>query len=662
MSTDSSNASQPSSQAPSVIDGLANIKDGDVALQQFFIKRPEGLFVDLSKLDSAESFQIAADRAFSVNTYFTELDYELFAKLLYDFDPANALALLKNTSQATPTLCFAQDIVAFRPERRALYREVKVANGEAEYYFEPVYLEKIIEEPVYEDGVIVRIARKTVLEPASLTFDEFVADMWSKGIHFGIDVRAVRAAIDSGKTARIVIARRQEVILGKAADIQEIADEIHRDDAPKMLADGRVDLSQFQNRFPQIKKGARLLKKIPPVLGITGHELSGNAVEPPLPKDINLGSMAGTGTAVEMDGEMEFIVSQQDGFLSLDPQTKQISIIEKIISREGVSARTTGNLILEGDEFEGYGEVQEKRLVEGNNITIHANVYGTISSRGGNILLTRNLVGGMATNQNGDIIVEGISSSATLQTKQGGIFLKRAENCVIIGTRVVIESASNCDILADEVTITMAEGCAVVARGVTIDKAGPHKQNEMLIFALVPSTGKFDREIEELTTKLDEIETAVKMKNGEIERFSQQPEIRNYLTIGAKLRKNEIVLTPEQQANFQKLTISVGPTLRLVAIYKSEIATLQGEKVTISAQVAELKVRRKEAEAGIFCSIADVTGETVVRTMPPGPSLDSIRNVPASSLKSKLRRLTTSGEYLFTGRSGSLDWVFTSPD
>ena len=44
--------------------------------------------------------------------------------------------------------------------------------------------------------------------PASLDLDEFIADMWSKGIRFGIDVAAVRAAIASGKSERVIVAQR----------------------------------------------------------------------------------------------------------------------------------------------------------------------------------------------------------------------------------------------------------------------------------------------------------------------------------------------------------------------------------------------------------------------------------------------------------------------
>ena len=121
-------------------------------------------------------------------------------------------------------------------------------------------------------------------------------------------------------------------------------------------------------------------------------------IDPPIPADADIGAMAGHGTLVERTGGSEFLVAQQAGFLNVDPANSKISIDAKIISHDGVSSRTTGNLQLTGD-YEEFGEVQEMRVIEGEGITLHADVFGKIISRGGLILLSRNLVGGSATKQ-----------------------------------------------------------------------------------------------------------------------------------------------------------------------------------------------------------------------------------------------------------------------
>jgi uncharacterized protein len=650
----------------SVIGNLTNLRDGEVALQRFLVKREDGLFVDLRKLESIEDLREAIDRVFTSDTYFLDLDYPRFLKLLYGTD---LLEARKPGAGGEPAslVRFASDIVAFLPERRGLYKGVKITDGEAEYFFEQVYLETTVEESLYgedKDGVrvVVGVENKKISERATLMVDEFIADMWLKGVRYGIDVDAVQKAIKAGTVGRVVIARRLEAVLGKAADIQEISKELHRDDAPKELPDGRMNLCQFQNRFPQINKHVQLLKKIPKVMGEVGFELSGNPIEPPLPKDFNLANLAGPGTAVETIHGEEFIVSQQDGFLNIDTQTNQISLTEKIINREGVSVRTTGDLLLTGDEYEEHGEVQENRMIEGINIVMHADVFGTVSSRGGTILLKRNLVGGSAINREGDIAVEGVASGAVVQTRKGAITLKRAESCTIIGTRVFIEKATNCDILSDEVDITEAEGCAIVGKAISLDNAGPHKQSEMLVFVQVPDLAEFDRKIGAIKDKIEEIELSTTENSQALEGLTSQPEVKKYLQLAALLKRGSITLTPDQQGNLQTLAAKVNPTLRLVAKINAEIKQSLAEKQELSDQAVHLAQRRKNAESGIHCSIAAISGEILVHALKINPESETtLHDLPPNDLKHTLRGSSIDGERIFSGSGGSLDWKFTAP-
>jgi len=646
----------------SVIGNLADLRDDQVALPRFIFKRKEGLFVDLGWLESNADLQAAVDQIFSAGAYFLDLDYEKFIQLLYLTDPME----VRNTAKAgDPKLIvrFAADVVAFPPERRTLYKAVKIGNGEAEYYFEPAYLETVVEEPVTLDGVVVDVVRKTVTTRTSLSFDEFVADMWNKGIHFGIDVDTVRSYIASGKSERTVIARRMEPVLGKAADIQELAKELHRDDAPKELPNGRLDLRQFKNRFPQINKGALLIKKISRVMGTTGFEISGKPNEPPIPKDFELSTLSGPGTQVLSNAQGEFIVSLQDGFLNLDTKTNQISITEKIINREGVSAKTTGDLMLTGDDYEEHGEVQEKRLIEGHNIVMHADVFGTVSSRGGDILLKCNLVGGSALNQDGNITVAGVASGATLQAKNGTITMARAENCVVVGTKVKIDKATNCDILAEEILIGTAEGCALVGKTIALSSAGPRKQSEMLIFVPVPDLAEFDRKITALQDKVDEVEAAAKKKSQDMETITSQPYVKKYLMVAANLKKGDITLTPEQQAGLQKLTALANPALRMVAKINAEIKQIIEEKQALAEKLELLTEHRKEVESGASCAISTIDGDILVRALKVTTENEgALYEVPLANLKSTLRGTSMNGEVIFSGRSGTLEWKYTAPE
>jgi hypothetical protein len=604
-------------------------------LEQCIIKRRDGVYADPSVLGS--TFQAAIDSIFTSFNYFTDIDYAVLIKAIYDCGPD-----LPRSKTGELMVRFASDIVAFNPVRRDLYKAVKINEGKAEYYFEPVYL------PNPDDP-------HGAGQPGRLDIDEFVADMWIKGIRFGIDVAAVRGAIESGKSERVVVAQRLDAVPGRDAQIIEVSDDIHRSDAPRQLANGKLDLMAFQNRFPQIQKGARLLKKVPRAAGTPGYELSGVLLEPTVPEDVELGPMAGPGTVIENTAEGEFLVAQQAGFLNVDSKTSQISIGDKIVSRDGVSARTTGNLQLTGD-YEEFGEVQEKRVIEGEGIVIHADVFGNIISRGGTVLLNHNLVGGSAHNARGDIMVKGVASGAVIQAAHGEVVLNRAESCVISGTKVTVEHAANCEIMADEVVIKQAEGCAIAARKITIESAGPRKQSEMQIFALMPDCGKIDEVIGLMTARVDEFGVLAARRKAEMEAMTSAPEVRKYVMLASKVRKKELILTPEQVPQFQKMAVSVGPALKAIAKVSLDVKAAETEQQAGLALVAQLQQQRSDSAGVSEVRISMLNGDTTIRTMHFNPDGTSTYDLPPKDLKARVRNSRADGKLIFAGSQGSVAW------
>ena len=601
------------------------------------IKRRDGVYVDPSVLGT--TFQAAVNNIFFANTYFGGIDYTVFIKALYDCGPD-----LPRSKTGEALIRFAADIVPFNVDRRSLYKAVKITGGAAEYFFEPVYLPDP-DNP--EDSGAA----------AYLDFDEFVADMWVKGIRFGIDEAAVRAAMESTKTERVVVARRLDAAPGRDAVIVEVSEDIHRNDAPRQLANGKLDLMAFQNRFPQVRKNERLLRKVPREAGMLGFELSGMPLEPPIPKDIDLGRLAGLGTVIENTEDGEYLVTQQAGFLTVDRKTSQLSVDVKIVSREGVSSRTTGNLTLKGD-YEEYGEVQEKRVIEGESITIHADVFGNIVSRGGIIRLNNNLVGGSATNALGDIHLRGIASGAVLQTVQGEITMTRAESCVISGTIVTIEHAANCEIIADEVNIKTAEGCAIAARRITIEQAGPRKQSEMLIYAFVPDSGKIDQAIADMTARVQDFDSLLTKRKAEMDALTNMPEVRKYLMLATKIRKKELTLTPEQVPQFQKMAVAVGPALKAIGKISLDVKSLDTEKQSGLAMIAQIQQQQSEAGGPTFVNVQQIVGDTQVRTMKFDPDEGNVYDLPAKDIKAKLRKSSAGRDTLFAGQRGQVEWDF----
>ena len=599
------------------------------------VKRPDGIYADPGVLST--TFAAAVDGVYAHNQYFSGLDYAVLIKTIYNHGPD-----LPPSLSGEAMIRFADDIVPFDPLRRQLYKAVKLSDGKAEYYFEPV----VMTDPADPDGAGV---------PARLNADEFVADMWGKGIRFGIDTGALRGALESGKAERVIVARRLAALPGIDAHIVEVSSDLHRNDAPRQLANGKLDLMAFQNRFPQIQKGVRLLKKIPRKDGEIGYELSGLPIQPPIPKDIDLGAMAGPGTVIENSAEGEFLLSLQAGFLSVDSATSKLSVDDKIVSRDGVSSRTTGNLQLTGD-YEEFGEVQEKRMIEGESVTIHADVFGNIVSRGGTILLNNNVVGGSAINARGDIRVKGVASGSVLQTSLGEVTINRAESCIISGTRVLIEHAANCEIMADEVVIGQAEGCAIAARQVSIDSAGPRKQSEMQIFAMEPDSGRIDEAIETMTVKAGGLGQLVVLRQAELDQLTGQPEVRKYVMLASKIRKKELTLTAEQLPQFQKMAAALGPALKTIAKVSLEVKAAEAEQQAALALVAQLVQQRSDCAGASEVNVRMVSGETQLRSMKFNPDGTVLYDQPAKDIKVRLRANAEQGDIILTDSAGAIAW------
>ncbi len=598
------------------------------------LKRPDGVYADASVLGS--TLQAAVDAVFASGRLFAGLDYARLIKALYGIGPD-----LPPSASGEALIRLAADIVPFDPVRRPLYKALKIHGGQAEYYFEAVFLG----DP----------AQPGVELPTRLDADEFVADLWRKGIRFGIDMAAVRGAIASGSTERVTVARRLDALAGIDAHIVEVSAALHRSDAPRQLANGKLDLMAFQNRFPQIEKGVRLLRKMPRSAGSDGVELSGLSLVAPLAADVELAPLAGPGTVITVSGEGEFLVALQTGYLNVDSASQQISIGDKIVSRDGVSARTTGNLQLTGD-YEEFGAVQEKRVIEGESITVHADVFGNIVSRGGTVRLNRNLVGGTAHNALGDIEVKGIASGAVIQTRKGTVSIQRAESCIISGTRVTIEHAANCEIMADEVLIGQAEGCAIAARRVTIDSAGPRKQSEMAIFALQPDRARIDEVIVAIGARCDQFGALAAQRRAAMEQLTSDPEVKKYVLLASKIRKKELILTPEQLPVFQKMANAAGPALKAIAKVSLEVKAAETEQQAGLALLAQLVQHRSDSEGGSSVVVHMLAGDTTLRAMLFNPDGSSTFDLSSKEIKARLRASTTGAELLQAGASGSINW------
>ncbi len=629
-------------------------------LPGFVSRRPEGIIIDLPRLHAAGGFELFVDRLFSGGMRFSGLDYAAFLKLLYD---AEWLAAMQGKCAEAK---IAAEISRFLPQRQALYRTVKLLEGgnRAEYVFEPASIEETYEEPVYgepgEDGAptVTGQVSKTRQVPTKLDFDEFVAAMWLKGVKFGIDADAVRQAIASGAPARIKIARYLEPTEGRDAEILEVYSGLHRDNSPKILRDGKADLRVFKNRFPQVAKGKRLLKKVPRVLGKQGYKVTGEVIEPKMPKDLDLYALASVGTSVEQAADGEYIASTLDGFIMIDEHSNRISVTEKIETKGGVSARGTGDLELSADEFVEHGEVDGGCTVKGKHMTFLSDVFGNVISQGGNIFIAGNVAGGRIESQGGNVTLSKHVSRATVRARDGEVTIHRCEHSTVIGKIVHIEHAVNCEIIADEVFADVVEGCMIAAEKIKIASSDERRGKETLVTMLIPDLSAFDQSIAASEKKIAEAQESSKAKKLEIELLKSDQEFAKYLALHERIKSGAIKLTEEQAGNWRKLVEKNAKVANQAAKIDAEISALDLSVKESGEEIACVMRDRDATGEGVSCVIDKIIGHTIGQTMKSTNGANIFNGMPGNDIRAILQKVDSNKARIFSEDSGSVGWKF----
>lgn len=624
-----------------------------MAFPPFIVPRAEGLYVSLADLESRVPFHEFIAQVFESGSRFVDLDYACMHHLLYKGEQEEIARLLQHFQKAgkPPMLRLASDVVPFPYDRQRYYRSVRMIESgrAAEYAFEPVVIAPPADVPDFV----------AASERIALDLDEFIAAMWKIHVRFGLDVEAIRRALASNTKQSVVIAHRLSPVEGQDASVEELT-SLHRDNTPKHLPDGRVDLHQFENRFPQVARNTRLIRKIPCVPGKKGWDISGGELLPKTPVDIDIVRRAGSGTRVECNAEGEFVVTEAGGFLQFNATTKAFSITDKIINHQGVSLRTTGNLVLSGDEYEEHGEVEELARVEGKNMSFLADVFGDIVSHGGRVTLGRNLSSGSITNPGGTVRVEGSASRATIEAVDGEVTLRHAEGCLIVGRKVTIGEAILCDIVADEIVIDVAEGSALAARRVKVGTAKAWHDTETMVSVSVPDLFAVADQLEQLKRSYTQHQQAMNTKLAEIEAISSEPDLKNYAILAGKLRSGELTMTPQQEANWQKLLSRVTPVLQRLKTHNDELNLVRGASKNLENRIEGLARRSREVASNIGCIIHSVNGETVIRTLTAHLDAPPLHAIPKRELRARLREADGQCEVLFNASHGNFEWSYAA--
>lgn len=639
---------------------------GGFPLPAFIVTTGQGIAVELTALDSQMLFAEFVQSLFASGNYLVGLDYALFQNLLFHWsldDIARELERRERSGEPSAVL-LAKSVARFLPERKALYRGLKIDSEgrEAEYLFEPLFIEREEQEAVFGppdahgDPTILEYKTTVVSEPAKLDVDELIAALWLGGARLGLDLDLARAAIEMPGTQWQVIARALPPQPGNDATLEEASSTLHRDNTPKIRPDGRLDLCQYANRFPQVFCDDVLFRKLPIQEGQPGRDVRGRVLLPESVKDFDLHALAGEGVRLEAREGQQCLLADRDGFIDIEPQSGKISVIEKIINRDGVSSRTTGNLALSGDEYEEHGEVQEKRRVEGLHMTFLAPVYGHVVSRGGRIAIKASLGGGIAESPQGQISIDGAASNARIDAHGGEVVIKRAESCTIFAARVQAEHLVGCTVVADAVDIGILEGGALASKLATIDLSRDRRGIPALVNLRLPDPGPLQAKENALQQAAQDAEQGIAGRQEVLRELREQRDMKTYFSLHARIKSGEQVLSPPQVAQWNALAAKVAPLLRVAQKITTEIQALRQQLAEVADERAALELARSEAGRGVACTIAEVQGETEVRAWryPSGNKAPHL--LPAKELQALLNTAGVPEDRLFSGEHGDFHW------
>jgi uncharacterized protein YdbL (DUF1318 family) len=226
---------------------------------------------------------------------------------------------------------------------------------------------------------------------------------------------------------------------------------------------------------------------------------------------------------------------------------------------------------------------------------------------------------------------------------------------VVSGTRVTIAHAVNCEVIGDEVSIGQAEGSAIAGRSVTVEFALPRKQGEMLVYVLRPEGPKIEEIIAAVGARVAQVGELAARHKAEMDALTAQPDVRRYLMLASRVRKNEINFTPEQARQFQRMGQDVAPTLKAIGQANSQVKALDADLQEGRRVLADLERQRADASNVSSVTVHKVAGDTLVRVLGFSPAAGSPYIIAPREIKTRLRG-PQFGELLFAGADGSFAW------
>lgn len=289
-------------------------------------------------------------------------------------------------------------------------------------------------------------------------------------------------------------------------------------------------------------------------------------------------------------------------------------------------------------------------------MTFLAPVFGQVISDGGLILLQNSLGWGSVSNQGGHIQSSGRCFNATLQAPGGVVQLASAENCLVIGRKVIIHEAVKCQIFAHSVQLGTAAACMIAGRDISIQASKAYKHEPSVITMVVPELSALDQEIETLESSMAEMRTAVDGLGARIQAFKANADLANYLSIRAKLRAGMLTLSDEQQQVYLKLGERLGDATTALETAVAERNPIVKGLNACMARVQALRERQAASLAACLCKIKRVEGETIVRKLLETHDDDDLSMIDLPKIPKILFRNDASLHFLCAVHEGTVNW------
>lgn len=623
----------------------------EVNLHGFIALETDGVYVRIVSGPDHERLLEDVDTLFRKGFLFVEVDYPMLMATLFTTEYFE--------HRSFTSVRVAKRLARFDPERQRLYHEVFIEEdgSMAEYVFESIQTPQTLNQPIYSrnsegKNQLLGYHEVTCLAPVQLEFDEFVAALWLQGVRFGLQEEVIRKCLREQATVRTEVAQAQSPSESFDAQVAEVSEKMHQDRSPFILANGRTDMRRAKNHFPHVNKDEVLLRKIPPIAGHYGFSVTGQPIAPRPPQDLDLATLCGTGTTLTKNPKGEFLVAAMDGFVTIDPETGAICLSASLENRTGVNIRSTGDLRIRVKEFKEYGEVQEGRMIEGQNMSFMACVYGKVIAREGDLTLGSNISGGYAQSIGGNIQVQGKAINSLIEARNGEIVLQYAEDCTIVGESVSIQHAINCEILSTRVDITLAEGCMIMGKHLELATLGSTKYMDSVVFIVLPDTDEIDQQIKQERQQWDNLQLLLSQRLQQISRDHPDPLLLKYIRLQEALLQGTLTLSDKDQKAFDLLA-------KKFALLLSPLTPLQEKSQQSLQRLRSLEAERLACNSLEHCHIQTIQDHVKVELLHSNRGLGSFfPSMKRREIKGTLKQLALRGNPLYQADRGSYTWNY----